>query len=78
MTLEEDKAPVRRYFEDVPRNPDVCNEIFQSAFCRKPKLSFREARALPSYVQAGPAFFVEKSKRKMIAEDIRKALLIAD
>jgi uracil-DNA glycosylase len=35
---------------------------------------FREARALPSYVQAGPAFFVEKSKRKMIAEDIRKAL----
>lgn len=39
---------------------------------------FRGARALPSYVQAGPAFFVEKSKRKMIAEDIRKALIIAD
>jgi len=39
---------------------------------------FRGARAFPSYVQAGPAFFVEKSKRRMIAEDIRKALLIAN
>jgi uracil-DNA glycosylase len=37
--------------------------------------TFRGARALPSYVQAGPAFFVEKVKRKMIAEDIRNALL---
>ena len=42
------------------------------------EFTFRGARALPSYVQAGPAFFVEKSKRSMIAEDIRKALLIAD
>ncbi len=42
------------------------------------EFSFRGARAFPSYVQAGPAFFVEKSKRKMIAEDIGKALLIAD
>jgi uracil-DNA glycosylase len=42
------------------------------------EFTFRRARALPSYVQAGPAFFVEKSKRKMIAEDIRNALLIAD
>lgn len=40
--------------------------------------TLRGAHALPSYVQAGPAFFVEKSKRRMIAEDIRKALLIAD
>jgi len=40
--------------------------------------TFRGARAFPSYVQAGPAFFVEKSKRRMIAEDIRNALLIAD
>jgi len=38
--------------------------------------TFRGARALPSYVQAGPAFFVEKSKRRMIAEDIQKALAI--
>ena len=40
--------------------------------------TFRGARAFPSYVQAGPAFFVEKSKRKMIAEDIKKALIIVD
>jgi hypothetical protein len=38
------------------------------------EFTFRGARALPSYVQAGPAFFVEKVKRKTIAEDIRKAL----
>ncbi len=38
------------------------------------EFTFRGARALPSYVQAGPAFFVEKSKRKMIAEDIGRAL----
>jgi uracil-DNA glycosylase len=36
--------------------------------------SFRGARAFPSYLQAGPAFFVEKSKRRMIAEDIAAAL----
>jgi uracil-DNA glycosylase len=38
---------------------------------------FRGRRALPSYVQAGPAFFVEKSKRRMIAEDIALALRLA-
>ncbi len=38
------------------------------------EFTFRGRRALPSYVQAGPAFFVEKVKRKMIAEDIKKAL----
>ncbi len=36
--------------------------------------TFRGRRALPSYVQAGPAFFVEKVKRRIIAEDIRQAL----
>jgi uracil-DNA glycosylase len=41
---------------------------------RAGEFTFRGARALPSYVQAGPAFFVEKVKRKTIAEDIRKAL----
>jgi uracil-DNA glycosylase len=35
---------------------------------------FRGARAFPSYLQAGPAFFIEKSKRQMIAEDIAAAL----
>jgi uracil-DNA glycosylase len=35
---------------------------------------FRGMRAFPSYLQAGPSFFIEKSKRRMIAEDIREAL----
>jgi hypothetical protein len=35
---------------------------------------FRGQRAFPSYVQAGPSFFIEKSKRRMIAEDIATAL----
>jgi len=35
---------------------------------------FRGKRAFPSYVQAGPSFFIEKSKRTMIAEDIAAAL----
>ena len=35
---------------------------------------FRERRAFPSYLQAGPSFFIEKSKRRMIAEDISSAL----
>ncbi len=39
--------------------------------------TFRGARAFPSYLQAGPSFFIEKSKRKMIAEDIAAALAVA-
>ncbi|MFU8773061.1 MAG: uracil-DNA glycosylase family protein, partial [Anaerolineales bacterium] len=35
---------------------------------------YRQARAFPSYLQAGPSFFIEKSKREMIAEDIAAAL----
>ena len=35
---------------------------------------FRGVRAFPSYLQAGPSFFIEKSKRRMIAEDIKAAL----
>jgi uracil-DNA glycosylase len=38
---------------------------------------FRGKRAFPSYLQAGPSFFIEKSKRKMIAEDIAAALNLA-
>jgi uracil-DNA glycosylase len=41
------------------------------------EFTFHDARALPSYVQAGPAFFVEKVKRRMIAEDIATALVLA-
>ena len=35
---------------------------------------FRGKRAFPCYLQAGPSFFIEKSKRRMIAEDIACAL----
>ena len=33
-------------------------------------------RVPPSYLQAGPSFFIEKSKRRMIAEDIATVLSI--
>lgn len=36
--------------------------------------SYRGRRLFPSYLQAGPAFFIEKSKRKMIAEDISQGM----
>jgi len=39
--------------------------------------SWRGRRVFPSYLQAGPSFFIEKSKRKMIAEDIAAALSLA-
>lgn len=38
---------------------------------------FRGLRALPSYLQAGPSYFIEKSKRQMIAGDIAVALELA-
>ncbi len=41
---------------------------------RGPAYFFRGQRAFPSYLQAGPSFFIEKSKRQMIAEDIASAL----
>mgnify|MGYP001481607182 CR=1 FL=1 len=44
---------------------------------RGPAYFFRGQRAFPSYLQAGPSFFIEKSKRQMIAEDIAAALRLA-
>jgi uracil-DNA glycosylase len=41
---------------------------------RDQKYFFRGMRVFPSYLQAGPSFFIEKSKRRMIAEDIAAAL----
>ena len=41
---------------------------------RKQEVWFQGKRVFPSYVQTGKAFFIEKSKRRMIAEDIREAL----
>ncbi len=38
---------------------------------------FRGCRVFPSYLQAGPSFFIEKRKRRMIAEDIANAFALA-
>ena len=35
---------------------------------------YEEKRVMPSYTPAGKNFLIEKSKRKMVAEDIREAL----
>ena len=35
---------------------------------------FRGKRVFPSYLQAGPSYFIEKSKQRMIGEDIAEAL----
>jgi hypothetical protein len=35
---------------------------------------FRGKRAFPSYLQVGPSFGIEKSKQRMIAEDITAAM----
>ncbi len=43
---------------------------------RGPEYGYRGLRAFPSYLQAGPSFLIEKSKRRMIAEDIRAALKV--
>jgi uracil-DNA glycosylase len=44
---------------------------------RGQKYYFQGKRVFPSYLQAGPSFFIEKSKRKMIAQDIATALRLA-
>ncbi len=43
---------------------------------RKTPYYYGHIRVFPSYLQAGPSFFIEKSKRKMITEDLREALNI--
>ena len=43
---------------------------------RDREYSFKGRRAFPSYLQAGPSFYIEKSKRRMIAEDISEALTL--
>lgn len=37
---------------------------------------FKGIPVFPSYLQAGPSFFIEKSKRRMIEEDLRSALAL--
>jgi len=41
---------------------------------RKNKYSYKQLRIIPSYLQTGKSYLIEKSKRKMIAEDIKIAL----
>ncbi len=41
---------------------------------RSQQFSWRGKRVFPSYLQAGPSFFIEQSKRRMIAEDIAAAM----
>lgn len=41
---------------------------------RRGRYFLQGKRVFPSYLQAGPSFFIEKSKRRMIAEDIADAL----
>ena len=41
------------------------------------EFSYRGARVFPSYLQAGPSFGIEKSKVRMIAEDIGAAIRVA-
>jgi uracil-DNA glycosylase len=45
---------------------------------RTGKFYFGGIRLFPSYLQVGPSFGIEKSKRKMIAEDIGRAMAILD
>ena len=35
---------------------------------------FGDVRVFPSYLQAGPAFYIEQSKRRMIREDLEQAV----
>jgi len=44
---------------------------------RNSVFTYRGKRVFPSYLQAGPSFGIEKSKQRMIAEDIAAALRIA-
>jgi uracil-DNA glycosylase len=45
---------------------------------RKRAYFYEEKRVFPSYLQAGPSFFIEKSKRRMIGEDIAAALKLIE
>lgn len=41
---------------------------------RKGEYFYKQLRVFPSYLQTGKSYLIEKSKRKMIAEDIKTAL----
>ena len=60
--------------EAAPENPEDYYPAGSTYKIRGGEYYFRGRRAFPSYLQAGPSFFIEKSKRRMIAEDIAAAL----
>ena len=41
---------------------------------RRNKYFYKQVRVFPSYLQTGKSYLIEKTKRKMIAEDIKAAL----
>jgi uracil-DNA glycosylase len=41
---------------------------------RKGDYHYKQFKVFPSYLQTGKSYLIEKSKRKMIAEDIKMAL----
>lgn len=45
---------------------------------RKGKFYFNGIRVFPSYLQTGKNFLIEKSKRQMVAEDIRNAFSLME
>jgi uracil-DNA glycosylase len=55
-------------FKAAPIKPGSTYKI------RKEEHVFNNIRFFPSYTQTGDSFNIEKSKRQMIAEDIKKAL----
>ncbi len=57
--------------ERYKRNPIKSGSTYK---IRNEEYVFNNIRFLPSYTQTGDSFNIEKSKRKMIAEDIQKAL----
>jgi hypothetical protein len=42
------------------------------------EFTYRGKRVFPSYLQAGPSYGIEKSKQRMIAEDIASAIGVAE
>ena len=51
MAIEENKALVRRYFEDAPFRPDACDEIFAPSFRFH---TIQHASITPQVVESNP------------------------
>lgn len=51
MTIEDNKAVARRYFEDAPYNPDACDEIFAPSFLFH---TIQHASITPQVVESSP------------------------